>query len=277
MDEKNEIGSKNYEKIIHNEINSEEDFKVMYNRVIKSKFMTKISDRKKIYEELKESEEKYRAVFDNASDMISLNLINENGLFGKFIDVNKVGIKRLGYSRDEFLNMTPFNIITPNKQCEMSKYALKLFENGHVKFEIIHQTKDGRKIPVEINSHIFELKDKKIVLAISRNIIERKKAESTLKYSEKKYRTIFENIQNVYYQIDNNGIITEISPYIKRNSGYEPEELIGKPVESLYLNPEDRKHLLEAIKENGEVHDFEILLKTKTNNILNILLTLILS
>ena len=63
MDEKNEIGSKNYEKIIHNEINSEEDFKVMYNRVIKSKFMTKISDRKKIYEELKESEEKYRAVF----------------------------------------------------------------------------------------------------------------------------------------------------------------------------------------------------------------------
>jgi PAS domain S-box-containing protein len=226
------------------------------------------SERKKIEGELKDSEERYRELFNNANDMITVNTIGENGLPGNFIDVNDVGINRLGYSRREFLNMTPADIVPNNKHSEMPKNALKLSENGHIEFEIIHQTKDGKLIPVEINNHLFELNGNKVALAISRDISRRKKVENALKKSEMKYRTIFENVQDMFYQTDNKGIITEISPSVERYSGYKPSELIGRSVETLYSNPDDRQLLLKKIEENGEAVDYEIKLKTKEDNVL---------
>jgi PAS domain S-box-containing protein len=139
-------------------------------------------------EDLKESENKYRAVFENANDMISLNLIEDNGLPGRFIDINEVGIKRLGYSYDEFLNMTPADIIAKDNLPKIQKNASKLAENGRGKYEIVHQTKDGRRIPVEVNNHLFELRGKKVALAICRDITERKKSEEALKESRNNLR-----------------------------------------------------------------------------------------
>ena len=70
---------------------------------------------------MKESEEKYRELFNNANDMITLNIIKENGIPGNFIDVNNVGIDRLGFSRQEFLSITPADIVAPDKRSEMPK------------------------------------------------------------------------------------------------------------------------------------------------------------
>ena len=145
--------------------------------------MKNVPTRKLLEAELKEMEEKYRKVFNNANDMIGLNLMEENGLPGKFIDINKIGIERLGYSYNEFLNMTPADIIAPDKRSEISKNALELSKKGHATFEIVHQTKSGKRIPVEVNNHLFELEGKTIALAISRDITERKKAEKALKKS----------------------------------------------------------------------------------------------
>ena len=139
--------------------------------------------RKLLEAELKEMEQKYRKVFNNANDMISLNLMQGNDLPGKFIDINKIGIERLGYTYKEFLNMTPADIVAPDKRSKIPKNALELSKNGHTTFEIIHQTKNGKRIPVEVNNHLFELDGKKIALAISRDITERKKAEQALKKS----------------------------------------------------------------------------------------------
>ncbi|HEX7468962.1 MAG TPA: PAS domain S-box protein, partial [Methanobacterium sp.] len=158
-----------------------------------------ISKQKKSEIALRESEELFHEVFNNANDMISLNSIKDDGLPGKFIDVNEIGIERLGYTRDEFLNMTPADIVAPDKRSEMPENALKLSEKGYVEFEIIHLTKDGKRISVEINNHIFELNGKKVALAISRDITERKKAEEALKNSERRYRNIFENVQDIFY------------------------------------------------------------------------------
>ena len=58
--------------------------------------MKKDPIRRLLEAELKEVEEKYRKVFNNANDMIGLNLIEENGLPGKFIEINKIGIETFG-------------------------------------------------------------------------------------------------------------------------------------------------------------------------------------
>jgi len=228
-----------------------------------------ITKQKKSEIALKESEEKFHEVFNNANDMIGLNLIKDDGLPGKFIEVNEIGIERLGYSRDEFLNMTPADIVAPEKRSEMPQNALKLSEKGHANFEIIHQTKDGKKIPVEINNHIFQLNGKKVALAISRDITERKQTEEVLENSERKYKKIFNNIQDVFFQTDTEGNITEISPSIERYSGYKPEELIGKPVETVYSNPEERNNFLKEFEEKGELVDYELKLKTKNEDLID--------
>ena len=227
-----------------------------------------ITKQKKSAMAFKESEMLFHEVFNNANDMIGLNSIKDDGLPGKFIEVNEIGIERLGYTRDEFLNMTPADIVAPEKRSEISQNAFKLSEKGYVEFEIIHLTKDGKRIPVEVNNHIFELNGKKVALAISRDITERKKAEETLKNSERMYRNIFENVQDIFYQTDLKGNIIEISPSIERYSGYKPVELINKTVETFYLNPEDRTYLIKEIEKKGEVADYEIILKTKNNNLL---------
>jgi len=84
-----------------------------------------------------------------------------------------------------------------------------------------------------------------------------------LRESETKYRKIFENIQDVFYQADLNGIYTEISPSVEKIIGYCREELIGKPVEMVYHYPSERGKFLRAVMERGEVVNYELRLKNK--------------
>jgi PAS domain S-box-containing protein len=191
-----------------------------------SGMMIDISVRKKIEEELKEREEKYRNVFNNANDMISLNLMQDNGLPGKFIDINEVGIERLGYSRDEFLNMTPSDIVDKDKRSGMSINAQSLKKTGEFEFEIVHKTKTGKKIPVEVNNHIFKLDGQEVALAISRDISERKKAEHALEDSEERFRMLFERSNAVMTLIDpDSGDIIDANPAAIHFYGYSNDKL----------------------------------------------------
>ncbi|GAG42758.1 unnamed protein product, partial [marine sediment metagenome] len=98
-------------------------------------------------------------------------------------------------------------------------------------------------------------------IGVATDITERKRMEEELRESEAKYRRIFENVWDIYYETDAQGIITEISPSVER-WGYIRGELIGTQVLDIYENPEERSALLEALAERGEVLDYEIHLKT---------------
>lgn len=148
---------------------------------------------------LKENEAKYRGLFDNATDMISLSEINEDCLPGKYIEVNEVGLKRLGYTKEEILNMTPADIIAPDKRVEMTKNAVEIAENGISIFEIVHVTKSGKQIPVEVNGHIIEYQGRKVYLTVSRDITERKDAEKKLKATVKKLECSNDELQRFAY------------------------------------------------------------------------------
>lgn len=231
-------------------------------------FCADITERKMTEKALKESEEKFRGIFNNATDMISLNLMNDDDMPGNFLEVNKVACERLGYTKDELLKIGPQEIVAPEKRVEMPENARVLLKNGHNTFEIVHLTKDGRRIPVEVNNHLISFEGQRVCLAITRDISQRKKVEEALKESEEKYRTIFENVQDIFYQTDIKGKIIEISPSVKGYSGFNREDLIGKSVDIVYNNPEDRNKLLKAINENGEVFDYELRLKDKDGRLI---------
>ena len=198
---------------------------------------------------LKENENKYRKIFNNEFDMIHLNII-KNGIPGKFIDVNNVGIERLGYTYDEFLNMTPMDIIAHEKRSEIQKNAFNIFEKGYLEFDIIQQAKNGKKIPVEVKSTLIGLNEEKVVLSISRDITESKRAEKTLQESEKKYRDLAELLPQTIFETDLNGNITFVNHIGHQIFGYTPEEL-NKGINMIQiLVPEDRAR---AMKNNQRI------------------------
>jgi PAS domain S-box-containing protein len=93
---------------------------------------------------------------------------------------------------------------------------------------------------------------------------ELKTSEDELRESEEKYRTILENIQDVYYRSDRDGYLIEASPSALALFGYDsPDEIIGKPVAAFYLDQDERKKLLDALKKTGSVSDYETRLRKK--------------
>lgn len=92
-------------------------------------------------------------------------------------------------------------------------------------------------------------------------------AEEALRKSEKKYRNIFDNIQDVFYRTDNNGIVTEISPSIEKYSGYKRSEIIGSSVSTFYYYQKDRESLMAELLQSGKVTDYEVRLKTSSGKL----------
>ena len=209
--------------------------------------------RNKKEKKLKEIEKNYRKIFDNEFDMIHINIL-KNSIPQRFIDVNNVGIERLGYTYDEFLNMTLKDIIAYEKRSEIKKNAFNIYEKGYHEFDSIQQAKDGKKIPVEVKSTLIELNGEKVVLSITRNITERKKAEKALQESERKYRDLTELLPQTVFETDLNGNITFVNRIGYQIFGFTPEEL-GNGINMIQiLVSEDRDRARENNRRilNGE-------------------------
>ncbi len=84
-----------------------------------------------------------------------------------------------------------------------------------------------------------------------------------LKLSETKYKTIFENLQDVYFETNSEGIVLELSPSVEIASQYSRDELIGENILSLYDNEKTRKDFLSRIEREGKISDFEMTLSDK--------------
>ncbi|PKN76916.1 MAG: hypothetical protein CVU52_02755 [Deltaproteobacteria bacterium HGW-Deltaproteobacteria-10] len=91
--------------------------------------------------------------------------------------------------------------------------------------------------------------------------------EESLRQSEKKYRLLFENIRDIYYEISINGKILEISPSVAHYIDYSREELIGKNILDYYADPAQRESFLNDISQHGAVLNYEIIFKSRKGEI----------
>lgn len=100
--------------------------------------------------------------------------------------------------------------------------------------------------------------------------LSRTRAEEQLRQNEEKYRNIFENVQDVYYEATLEGTILEVSPSIEILTGglYTRKSLIGRSMNEFYVDLEERNNLITALLEQGRVTDFELNLKVKDNRII---------
>ena len=156
-----------------------------------------ITKRKKAELELKDSEEKYRTLFNNTNDAVFVTLLSEGKTYGEFIEVNEIACKTLGYTKEEFLKLSPSAIVSPASINDFNKYNEKLLKESHVIYELVHRAKDNRRIFVELSSHLFTHKGKPTVLSVARDITERKKAEKKLRKTSARLRNLASHLQSI--------------------------------------------------------------------------------
>ncbi|WP_457555712.1 PAS domain S-box protein [Candidatus Pyrohabitans sp.] len=137
-------------------------------------------ERKRAIAALRESEEKYRTLIDSALDAIFLH-----DLEGKIIEVNSAAAERLGYSREELLNMRIQDIIPEERREQFSGAIKELLEKKSIFFESEHLRRDGSSYPVEVSARLMDFRGRKVVLAISRDVTKRKQMERQIIISEK--------------------------------------------------------------------------------------------
>ena len=133
---------------------------------------------------LRYGEEHYRTLFNAIADAVVVHEVREDGPPGRFLEVNSVACERLGYGREELLQMSPLDIDAPDSGVDVNSIGLRVLAGETVTFEQVHVARDGRRIPVEIRAQEFNLQGRGCVLSIVRDITERKRIEAALKESE---------------------------------------------------------------------------------------------
>jgi len=142
--------------------------------------LTDITGRKAAEEALLAGEARYRALFDSANDEVFFHGFKPDGALDAFTAVNAVAIERLGYSAKEFSAMTPADIDAGGSEKARERALEELRTAGHAMFEMVQVAKDGRHIPVELSARQFLMGNRPFILAIARDITERKRAEREL-------------------------------------------------------------------------------------------------
>jgi PAS domain S-box-containing protein len=194
-----------------------------------------IVERKRAEEALKASEIRYRRLFEAAKDGI-LILDAETGMILK---VNPFLIKMLGYSREQFMGKTIWELGLLKDIIANKENFLELQQKEYIRYvDLPLETADGRRIDVEFVSNVYLVDNMKVIQCNIRDITEwlsqRKQAEAALRESEARYRILFEQAADIILQME---IMPEGMPLIRnvnsatlRLLGYERDELINQPV-----------------------------------------------
>lgn len=130
---------------------------------------------------LRDNERRYRLLFNRSNDAMFVQPFLADGLPGDFLAVNDVACELLGYSREEMLHMSLADIEDPNQWPLVPDILGRLADEGHALYETTFITRDRRRVPVEINAHLFELDGRPTVLSIARDVTERKRMEERLR------------------------------------------------------------------------------------------------
>lgn len=166
---------------------------------------------------------------------------------GNIVYVNDNTCQMLGYSRDELLSMTVFDIDVRYTREIWPQRWKHLREKGSLTVESNQRTKEGHVFPVEIKVNIVEFEGKEYNCAFVRNITERNQAEAALKESENRFRMekayldqLFENAQEAIVISDVEHRILRINEEFTRLFGYSKEEARDRMIDDL-IAPDDRR------------------------------------
>ncbi|MEL6823902.1 MAG: PAS domain S-box protein, partial [Calditrichota bacterium] len=200
------------------------------------------------------NEARYRRLFSGINDLVCIFPITASGV-GAIVEVNDIACRTLGYACEELEGLYPGELFSETERTKLREILPLLRKDKEILLETSCNTKDGKLIPLEVNSQVFELNGQEIVLAIGRDISERKEAERILREKEERFRSLVQYSSDIVTVLNSDGKITYISPSITKLLGFEAEEVLGQTVYA-FVHEDDLNNLQEAFRRLNEEPDF---------------------
>jgi len=194
-------------------------------------FIADITERKRAEQGLKW----FRTLLDNVTD--SIEIIDPRT--GKFLDGNEKAWSNLGYTRGELLTLTVSDIDPLVTSPAFAKLVRQLRETGEARvLESIHLRKDRTTFPVEVNAHCIRQDGQEFLVAIVRDITERKRTEEALRETEERFRSAFGHAAIGMALVSTDGRWLQVNPTLCDIVGYSEPELLATTFQAI-THPDD--------------------------------------
>jgi PAS domain S-box-containing protein len=205
------------------------------------------TEHKKSEDAFRQPEERYRAIVEEMEEGYY-----EVDLAGRYTFFNDVICSRLGYTREELMGID-YRVYTPKEDVERTyKVHNEIYRTGKPRrwYPAVNIAKDGTRVYIETS--ILPMRDSQGRVigfrGISRDVTERKRADEALRQSEEKYRTVLQEMDEGYYEVDLAGNYTFVNDVLCARLGYTREEMIGINYQ-VYTPEEDVKKVYQVYNE----------------------------
>jgi PAS domain S-box-containing protein len=207
-------------------------------------FVLDLSEQKRAEEALRQSEQRWRTAFENSA--IGIMMRDREG---RFIAANSVFQNMLGYTESELCQLNFMDVTYEEDRKAFLELVGEILEGKrqHYQIEKRYRRKDGALLWVRNNVALVPgTRDvAPFLFAVVEDITQHKQEESARRYSEEKYRVVVDTANDAVITADESGAIQFANPATMRVFGYDPKELIGKPL--TVLMPE----FMRKLHENG--------------------------
>ena len=207
-------------------------------------------------ERLRRSEERYRAMFQNNPWPMWLY---EPGTL-RIVEVNESAVRHYGYSREEFLARTIYDIRPESERETITAILASVADGRRATHLVRHMKKSGEIIDVEVTGHSIELEGRALRLAVGVDVTSRERAERALRESESRFRSVANCLREALLITDVDDRIVLANDRVREVLGYEPAAIVGREATALLLPASQRNAFRDRVRHRlqGESELYEI-------------------
>ncbi|HVV74247.1 MAG TPA: PAS domain S-box protein, partial [Verrucomicrobiae bacterium] len=213
------------------------------------RLLLEIAERGRVEKNLRDSEERYRLLFEKNPHPMWVFDVDTL----QFLQVNEAAVRSYGYTREEFLGMTVKSIRAPE---DVSALLVDIANRGPELDSAglwRHKKRDGTVITADIVTHGLEFEGHRARLVMAQDVTQREQAETALRASDQRFRTLFELAPDGMFVMDLGGVFLSGNKAAEQFVGYPRQELLGKSFLELSLFSEkDLCRAAESLRRSNE-------------------------
>jgi len=214
-----------------------------------------ITERKKAEEAIRESEEKFKSIFESAADgLVYLDRL------GSILDINRKALEIFGGARDELLgkNFTRIGIFSHKEILTLARNFAGILRGKTILLNVTIKNKNGQTISTECSASLLRINDKTMIAAVIRDVTERKKAELAILEGRERFESLFVKNPEATAHVDSKFEVLDVNPRFTELFGYTKEEARGRTLDSLIVPDgkiEEAKELNKKAVKGYVYHD----------------------
>ncbi len=213
--------------------------------ISKLEVLRDITERKRTEEAVRAEAVKYASIIETALDGFWIT-----DLEGRFLEVNDSYCRMTGYSRQELLQMSVFDVEAAETRDETARHMSRVIERGSDLFETRHRRKDGSLMDVQVSTNFLPLHGGRFFVFL-RDITAQKRAERELTAEKELLETIMENTDTHLAYLDRDLKFVRVNSMYASGSGHSAEELIGKEHFAMFPD-EENERIFREVRDSGE-------------------------